>query len=301
MTHIDGEFVHKHFDYNEFVVFLKEQLTHEISIPERQHYEIANNNLLTMPAWQAGNYIGVKLVTVFPDSTPSIHGVYVLFDGRNGEVLCTIDGLSLTVKRTSAVSALASDFLSSPDSHSLLMMGTGNLCCELVKAHMAVRPISQVWIWGRNMEKARSKAASLEMLEAEVKVASDLSACMPSASIISCATMAEDPIIFGQNISNDAHIDLVGSFKKNTREADNDCLYNRDIFVDTYTALKESGDLYLPMQENVITRNDIKCDLTALCKNEYQFSRTKNRGTYFKSVGFAGPDLAAAIYLYHKL
>ena len=62
-----------------------------------------------MPAWQAGQHIGIKIVTVFPDNATrglsAVMASYVLLDGETGKPLAFIDGEMLTVRRTAAASA----------------------------------------------------------------------------------------------------------------------------------------------------------------------------------------------------
>ena len=101
-----------------------------------------------MPAWRESDVLGVKIVTVSPNNAkynkPSIQGIYLLFNAQNGELSALLDGKALTAKRTAAASALASSFLSRKDSSSLLMIGTGALSIELIRAHASVRPIKDV-------------------------------------------------------------------------------------------------------------------------------------------------------------
>ncbi|MBL8832612.1 MAG: ornithine cyclodeaminase family protein, partial [Rhodospirillales bacterium] len=76
-------------------------------------------SLLLMPAWQAGRYCGVKIVTVFPSNgekgLPAVMASYILMSARDGTPLAVIDGHMLTLKRTAAASALAAKYLSRPD------------------------------------------------------------------------------------------------------------------------------------------------------------------------------------------
>lgn len=308
MFFIDAEKVHQCFNYKEFIPFLRRFLANEIESPDRAHFSIpvpgqSDATLLTMPSWSAGNYFGVKVVSVFPENTqlPTINGTYLLMDGNTGAVCCAIDGLSLTVKRTAAVSALAGQLLASKKAATLLMIGTGNLCHELIRAHASAKPLTTVWIWGRNYQKARSKANTLILPGIQVMPVEQKEMVLPLADIVSAATLSQDPLILGKLLKKGFYLDLVGSFKKDSREADNDCFMEADIFVDTYKALDESGDLYQPLQEKVIEQAEVRADLTDLCKNDKlltSFSRKEN--TFFKSVGFAGPDLAAAVYLYEQ-
>ena len=89
----------------------------------------ADAMLLLMPAWRKQRFIGVKLLTIFPDNPrnalPALSGTYLLMSGLTGEPLAVIDARMLTLRRTAAASALASRYLSRPDSERLLLVGTG--------------------------------------------------------------------------------------------------------------------------------------------------------------------------------
>lgn len=296
------------FSYGEFIPFLHDFLKNDTTVPDRAHYTIPTKTkvdatLLTMPAWRENEYVGVKVVHVFPDNTitPTINGSYILSSGQTGECLAIIDGLALTLKRTASVSAVASSILAPKIAKSLLMIGTGNLCHELIQAHTTVRPIQEVWIWGRNHAKAIEKSQSLDLPKVKIKAVENKEAYIPRANMISCATLSDTPLIHGKYLSDNVYLDLVGSFKKESREADDDSIMNANIYVDTMHAKQESGDIYIPIQKTTITERDIIADLTQICRTENLHKNLPYEKTFFKSVGFAAPDLAAAIYLYQKL
>lgn len=307
MLHLSKDEVEALFDYSDFIPKLKDALTKPVESPDRSHFSIpvpgkVDATLLTMPAWSSGTYFGVKIVSVFPEnrSLPTINGVYLLMDGNTGQPLCTIDGLAITLKRTASVSALASMLLSQEGATKMLMIGTGNLCLELIKAHTSIRNLDRVWIWGRSYEKALSKSKAIELNGIQLEAIQSKGDYMPQADIISCATLSASPLVLGSLLKKGTYLDLVGSFQKHTREADDDCLINAALFVDTFKATEESGDLYIPLQEGLIDQDRIQMDLPTLCRTEQYEPTEKFHHTYFKSVGFAAPDLAAAVYLYEK-
>ncbi len=278
----------------------------DITTPLRQHFDIPNpyaereTTLLMMPSWHAGEDIGVKLVTVVPDSyrydLPSIQGVYVLIDAVKGSVKSIMDAPALTAKRTAAASALASRFMSREDASVLTMVGTGTLAPELIKAHCAVRPIKQVNIWGRKTEKAEQLKNSLSnVLDVELNVIEDLSHAVKVADIISCATLSQTPLIKGAWLQAGQHLDLVGAYRPDMREADDDCILKSHIVVDNYQgAFKETGDIKMPLDAGILQREKIVADLFELCRKERVFTRNRQDISLFKSVGHALEDLAAA-------
>ncbi len=298
------------------VAKLKQAFASDIETPLRQHFDIANpsssreTTLLVMPSWQSGADIGVKLVTVVPESykfdLPSIQGVYTLMDAVKGGVKAMIDAPSLTAKRTAAASALASSFLSKTDTASMLMVGTGTLSPELIQAHCAIRPIKQVKVWGRSKEKAQSVIEQLEaqpsMSEVSFQVVTDLDQAVTEVDLISCATMSQTPLIKGQLLKAGQHLDLVGSYRPDMREADDDCIRRCQLVVDNYKgALKETGDIKTPLDTGLLKAEDIKADLFELCKQQVEFERQPTDITMFKSVGHALEDLAAAQLIAQEL
>jgi ornithine cyclodeaminase/alanine dehydrogenase-like protein (mu-crystallin family) len=269
--------------------------------PDRMHCELApleqSRTLLLMPAWRPAGAIGVKIVTVFPDNAarglPSVNAAYLLLSGRTGEPCAWIDGRALTRLRTAAVSALAADLLAPAEVQTLLMVGTGALSRHLVEGHRAVRRYRSILVWGRDPQKAAAVAQDLAGRGWPVGVATNLESAARAADVISCATLADRPLIHGAWLKPCCHLDLVGSFKPSMREADDACLDGAFITVDTLAALKESGDLVDPLARGVIAAHAVSLlsDLT-----EAPSPRRAPR-TVFKSVGVALADLAAAEFL----
>ena len=119
-----------------------------------------DSSLLLMPAWDDGNYIGIKIATILPQNSeknlPAVQATIMLLDRTTGQPLAVMDGAEITARRTAGASALASRYLSRTESSHLLMVGTGVLAPHLIQLYSAVRPISKISIWGRNFEKAQS-------------------------------------------------------------------------------------------------------------------------------------------------
>jgi len=274
-------------------------------MPVRHHHEVevpgeADATLLLMPAWQPGDYIGVKMVSVFPGNQgrglPAIHGSYLLSSGRTGELLAIVDGGELTARRTAAASALAARYLAREDASRLLMVGTGRLSTNVIEAHAAVRPIRHVTIWGRDTKKAEATARDLDLKDIEISVATDLASAAREADVISCATLSSEPLILGDWLKPGSHLDLIGAFKPTMRETDDRAVSRASIFVDTREgALSEGGDIVQPLRAGVITAEAIRADLFELARGKHTGRTSPDEITLFKSVGAALEDLAGAV------
>jgi ornithine cyclodeaminase len=166
----------------------------------------------------------------------------------------------------------------------------------MLRAHCALRPtLTQVTLWGRNAVAAQALAARLRDEGLPVKAEADLESALRAADIVCCATTATLPPVRGQWLREGAHLDLVGGFTRAMREADDDAVARARIVVDTYAgALAEAGDLVLPLETGVITRDRIVAELAEVVRGERPGRTGEREITLFKSVGTALEDLAAA-------
>jgi ornithine cyclodeaminase len=257
------------------------------------------NTLLLMPAVQCGDVAGVKIVNVAPSNhkinLPSIQGVYYLLNAITGYPKAIMDAKALTNWRTAASSALAAEYLALKEASSLLMVGAGALAPYIIDAYSAIRNLNHLMIYDIIKEKAQAIARHKNNQFAKITIVEDLEEASPHADIISVATLSKTPVIKGSWLRPGQHIDLIGSFKPNMREADNDVLRKSKIYVDSIEmAPKESGDLVIPLSERIISISDIQGDLFQLCQGKTKGRITEDEITLFKSVGHALEDLVAA-------
>ncbi len=304
MKHLDAEQLAARLPRGKLIDALDEAFRRQTEVPARQQHVFARqgadtSSLLIMPAWREAS-LGIKLVTVVPQNASrgesAVHATYTLFDARNGVPRATMDGSELTHRRTGAASALAARYLARADSSRLLMVGTGALAMHVIESHAAVRPLREVRIWGRNVVRARELAARLGAARAySVAVVEDLEASVRWADIVSCATLAMSPLILGAWLRAGQHLDLIGAFRPDMREADQDALLLADIYVDTREgALRESGELVQAIAAGALSAADIRGELAELARGAIAGRTSARQVTLFKSVGTALEDLAAA-------
>jgi len=275
--------------------------------PERHVHPVAadgtdNDMLLLMPAWIPGQTIGVKMVTFFASNTdrglPNINASYVLIDGETGVPLAVMDGEELGSRRTMAASALAARSLAREDASRLLVVGTGQLSPFAVAAHCAVRPVTHVEVWGRDEAKAAAVVRGVAGLGLDVAVSSDLDSSVATADVIACVTSAGSPLVKGELLRPGTHLDLVGSFKADMREADDECARRATVFVDTLEGASLSGDICQPLDSGVLSEHDLQVDLRSLATGAHPGRANETEITMYKSAGFALEDLAAARLAY---
>jgi ornithine cyclodeaminase len=275
-------------------------LRHRHALPQPDAPE---GMLLLMPAWDLPDrpgrrHSGVKIVHVLPGNgargIPAVQASYLLSDAATGEPVAILDGGELTDRRTAAASTLAGRFLARPDSRRLLVLGSGRVATALAEAWCARFPITEVAIWSRNPANAARLAAQLADHGLPARAAA--SADPRGFDIVSAATLADTPLIRGAEVDPGTHVDLVGAFRPTMRESDAALVARATVVVDTRAGgLAEAGDIVQAIAEGAIAESHVVAELAELCRGQHPGRTRADEVTLFKSVGWAGEDLAAAV------
>ena len=302
MQHFDTAATRAPLDFARLIPALRDAFAGEVQVPPRHVHSIEagadHGTVLIMPAWSAAGYLGIKTIAIFPGNSarglPGLHATYLLYDARTGVPLASMDGNEITARRTAAASALGAAFLARGDARRLLVLGTGRVARLLPAAHASVRPIDEVTVWNHRPEGAQALAAQWRAEGHGARATSDLEAAVRSADIVSCATLATAPLVRGEWLAAGSHLDLIGSFTPQMREADPACFAGAQTFVDTDEALQKAGDLLDAIAAGTLRANGVAATLTQLCRGEHAGRANNGERTVFKAVGSALEDLAAA-------
>lgn len=261
--------------------------------PPRSHIPIGDAELLFMPSWNPRS-AGVKLVTVTPTNParglPLINGSYLLFDRDTLQPSAVIDASALTAIRTAAVSGAATRALAAPGASRLVIFGAGVQAHSHLEAMTEVRPISDVAVVARSEDRARAlvdRAEALGLARVEVAAPDSVSA----ADIVCTCTSSPVPVFDGTDLNAGAHVNAVGSYRKETRELDAETVRRAAVVVvEALEAMAESGDLAGPLAAGDVAP-------ASVVELRDVLDRTKPSDaeiTVFKSVGRAFEDLAVA-------
>lgn len=304
MRHFDAEATRAALPFPALISALERMFIEGCEVPQRHQHQLGQDlTLLIMPAWQLGGLLGIKTVSIAPGNAeqglPGLFSSYSLFDASTGQPLAMLDGNEITSRRTAAASALAASRLANPASSTLLVVGSGRVAALLPAAYRAAMPgLKRVLVWARRPEAAKELVEQWQALGIEATVADDLAPACAQADIVSCATLAREPLIRAEWLKPGSHLDLIGGFTPQMREAHSDCFVDAALWVDTDEALRKSGDLLQPLAEGVITPASVRGDLAALCRLAPGAAHQANKRSVFKSVGTGLEDLAAARLVY---
>lgn len=247
-----------------------------------------------------GAPFGAKVLSVFPDNVAkggqSHQGLVVLFDPDSGTPSHIVHAGELTAIRTAAASAVATDALARADAVRLAVLGTGEQARAHVLAISAVRPISQIVIWGRSAEKARALAQELEPIVGRaIEVAGAPAIAAAGSDIICTTTAAADPILQAHHIADGAHLNLVGSSYLGPREVDDGLVARARYFADHRpSVLAQGAELRSAVSAGLIGDDHLIAEIGEVLSGAVAGRLTSSDVTIYKSLGNIVQDLASA-------
>lgn len=253
------------------------------------------NTLLNRSAWIDGMGLAVKCATVFPENkandVPMVNGAVNLFSSDTGQLEAIVDFHLVTKWKTAGDSLLAARRLARPDSKQILIVGAGTVGRSLWEAYSAAFPDAEFTVWNRSPDGAAQFANDCE----GVTIATDLETAVRAADIVTSATMSTEPFLQGAWFQAGQHIDLIGAYRPDMREADDEALLRARVFVDSYaTTMGHIGELKIPLAAGVISEDHILADFYELDAFQRQ---SDDDITVFKNGGGAHLDLMTSRYI----
>ncbi|WP_300032790.1 ornithine cyclodeaminase [uncultured Roseobacter sp.] len=254
-----------------------------------------DDTLLNRAAWIDGLGLAVKSATVFPGNagsdTSTINGGVTLYADATGLLEAVIDFHLVTKWKTAGDSLLAARRLARPDSENILIVGAGTQARGLFAAYRAAFPGARFTLWNRTRTSAEQLAGQL----GGVTVADDLEAAVRGADIVTSATMTTEPILRGDWLQPGQHIDLIGAYRPDMREADDTALSRARVFVDSLdTTVGHIGELKIPISQGAFDASQIVSDYYTPEKFARQ---STDEITLFKNGGGAHLDLMTSRYI----
>ncbi len=253
------------------------------------------DTLLSRAAWIEGMGMAVKTATIFPENPgkgdPMINGAVNLYSDQDGTLAALLDFHLVTKWKTAGDSLFAARKLARPDSENILIVGAGTVGRSLFEAYQSAFPKARFRVWNRTRANAEAMCKDCPGL----RVADDLERAVRDADIVTSATMSTEPVLKGEWFQPGQHIDVIGAYRPDMREVDDEGLKQARIFVDSYdTTVGHIGEIKIPLEAGTITRDDLLADHY----EPEKFTRTSDDEiTLFKNGGGAHLDLMTSRYI----
>lgn len=274
----------------------KAQSSGLVDAPNRTSVTIPNTgSLLSMPAYQQGREIAVKLVSVFHENTklgiPSHQALICLFHPQTGTPLAFMDGNYITALRTAGAASLSTKLLARTDTHALAIIGAGVQGHAHLKMLPQVRPFSEIRIVSRNFAHAEELAAK----DSRARAVKTTEEAVRGADVVCLCTSSAKPVINLDWLSPGVHVTSVG-YAPPGGELPPQVITHGHLFVETRLAFNPppAGCAELSGLDP-----SIGTELGEVLLDQSLGRQSADEITVYKAMGHASEDLAAASIVYH--
>lgn len=309
LREVSPEEIARHIDVKALIPAMREALKAEargqIEVPLRAFWGLEDGfGILAMPARSRALKRALFKFLTLVDSNrvlglPGVMGELTLLDAETGAAVARLPAENVTLLRTAACSAVATELLALPDADTLALFGSGPQTAHHAEGMLAVRPIKRVLVWGRDSGRAAKLAADLSARFGVITATGPDKSLLRDATIVCTATNASEVLFESDAIHPEAHINAVGAYRPDMKELPADLLRDATIFADSVGPVaREAGDLLAAFGSPEEVTRHISAIGELVAKPPPQ--RPKGR-TVYKSVGNAGQDLYASAAILRTL
>ena len=252
------------------------------------------------------SYFAAKVNGNFPENTlrfglPTIQGVIILCDARNGAPLAMMDSRDITSLRTAAATAVAGKYLARQESRTITICGCGNQGRIQLRALLRVCRLETAFAYDRDGERALRFSEDLTSeLGISVKPVSDLAAAVRQSDICVTCTTSREPLLGCDDVAPGTFIVAVGADNPQKQELHPRLMAASKIVCDILEQCAVMGDLHHALDAGVVTRANVHAELGEVVAGKKPGRESREEVTIFDSTGMALQDVAAAAFLYEK-
>jgi alanine dehydrogenase len=277
----------------------------DAQMPPKSYIDLPryNGDFRSMPAYlDAGSWdaAGIKWVNVHPDNPtahdlPTVLGTMIYSDPETAVPLAIMDGTELTMQRTGAAAAVATDHLAIADASSMGIVGAGAQAYTQLEAIAEIRPIETVVISDLDSERVKR---FIERFEGRFDVSAGSIAEAASCDVLSTVTPVKEPIVSREAVGEHTHINAMGADAEGKHELADEVLLDSKLVIDDHAQTTHSGEINVPFSRGVLGDEDIHAAIGEIVVGD-QEGRTPEDGiSVFDSTGLAIQDVAAAHVVY---
>ncbi|MGB9986849.1 ornithine cyclodeaminase family protein [Salarchaeum japonicum] len=279
--------------------------TGDAQMPAKSYIDLPqyNGDFRSMPAYlDAGTWdaAGIKWVNVHPDNPdrfdlPTVMGTMVYSDPENAYPLAIMDGTELTMKRTGAAAAVATDHLAVKDASSFGLVGAGVQSYTQLEAISEVRDIEEVVVSDLNEGRIER---FIDYFGDEFDVREGTISEAGHCDVLSTVTPVEDPIVHPGDVGDHTHVNAMGADAEGKHELADDVLLDAKLVIDDFAQTTHSGEINVPWSEGVLDEDDLYGEIGQIVTGELDGRTAADGVTVFDSTGLAIQDVAAAHVVY---
>ena len=278
----------------------------EVQMPAKEYLFFHEGDLRIMPCYVRSNEeAGVKCVNVHPKNPlehqlPTVMAVIELVDPATGFPLAVMDGTLVTDMRTGAAAGVATKYLARPDSETIGIIGAGKQAFTQLMALNEVMDIKKAKVFCRTCSTRTNFAKTASKLYGfDVEAVETPEEAVKNVDVVVTTTPSRKPLIKVDWISPGTHINAMGADAPSKQELETRLLLKSKIIIDSWDQASHSGEINVPVSQNVLKRKDIHAKLGDVVIGK-ETGREGDEITIFDSTGLAVQDVVTAGLIYRR-
>ena len=231
---------------------------------------------------------------------PTIQGVVVVADARDGRPLAVMESITLTGIRTAATAALAAGFGARKESKSAAIIGCGAQAGYQLEALRAVFPLKSVRVFDIDQARAEAFSTTMATTTCAVTPAPSARGAAEGADICVTCTTSKSAILTDDMGLKGCFIAAVGADNPGKQEIAPALMRRARILVDDFDACASGGDLNHALREGALGKEQVHADLADLAAGLKLGRASADELVIFDSSGSGVQDVAAAWAAYRE-
>ena len=283
--------------------------TGKADMPPKSYLYFRKGDLRTMPAYihgQGMDIAGVKSDNVHPGNRgsglPTVMGIIILTDPKNGFPVAVLDGTYLTGVRTGAAGALAVRLLSRKGAKRASFVGTGSQARTQLACIMEVRRLDSIKVWARPSRHGSAQSFcrwAKRAFDLDTRIYGDIDEVTMETDILVTTTPSRTPLI--KQVSPGTHINAIGADARGKQEIRSGILREAKLVIDDWRQASHSGEINVPYRKRLIRKRDIHAELGEIVARTKHGRSSGEEITLFDSTGLAIQDVSCGYAVYRAL
>ncbi len=284
-----------------------EKSHNRIQMPSKPYlfFPDSGGDLRVMPSYmESAKLAAVKIVNSHTRNKekglPGVMATIAVINPETGAALCIMDGTHITILRTAAATAVATEALARKDSSTLGIVGTGAESEPHALALSKVMKIRRLLVYGRSTEGV---AGFIERVKSSVEVKAErnsLKELVSTSDVVVTLTPVKSPIVMDRWVKEGTHINAIGADAPGKQELEVSTLKRGKVVVDDLEQASHGGEINRAISEGLIKEEQIHGELGDILTSKIQGRSSSRDVTIFDSTGLAIQDLATASIVYKK-
>jgi len=229
---------------------------------------------------------------------PTIQGVVVVSDAKDGRPLAILESISLTGIRTAATAALAAGYGARKHSRRVAIIGCGAQAKYQLEAIKAVFPLDALRVFDIDSQRAEAFARANSTATCSATPVPSVREAVRDVDICITCTTSKSPILTDDLDLKGCFVAAIGADNPEKQEIAPALMGRARILVDDIEACASGGDLNHALRAGAISTHQVHAELADLAAGRRRGRMTEDELVIFDSCGSGVQDVAAAWLAY---